>query len=265
MTNKRPLTREIIIQALVDALEPLGYIHAFWEGGAVAFDRVDDYSDIDLYLVVDDEKVDDTFLAVERTLRSLSPITQKHGVFEPSLPGLFQAFYRLQDASEYLMIDVAVFKLSSPDKLLETEIHGHPVFYFNKSSKVKQSPLNKEAFAEKLQKRSKGLQGEFDMFHNLVQKEIYRGNPLEAIAFYHMLLAWLVEALRIQYNPLHHDFRMRYIHYELPSEVVSKLGRLCFIKDKDDLQKKYDEVVRWFPKTISEIDKKKIERQIEVA
>lgn len=103
------------------------------------------------------------------------------------------------------------------------------------------------------------------MFHNLAQKEIYRGNTLEAIAFYHMLLAWLVEALRIQYNPLHHDFRMRYIHYELPPEIVSKLEWLHFIKDKDDLQEKYDEVVRWFPKTISEIDKKKIERQIEVA
>lgn len=264
MTSRRKLTHDVIIQTLVDALKPLDYVHAFWEGGAVAFNRVDDWSDIDLYLVVDDKKVDETFLAVERALKSLSRIKQKHGVFEPSLPGLFQAFYRLQDAGEYLMIDVAVFKLSSPDKLLETEIHGNPVFYFNKSNKVKRSPLNKDALIKKLQKRLKGLQGEFDMFHNLVQKEINRGNHLEAIDFYHMLLAWLVEVLRIRYNPLHYDFRMRYIHYELPSEIVKKLERLYFVKDEDDLQQKYNEVVEWFPKTILGIDKKKIESSIKV-
>jgi len=261
MTSDRKLTREVIIQALVNALKPLDYVHAFWEGGAVAFNRIDDWSDIDLYLVVDDKKVDDTFLAVEKALKLLSPIKQKHGIFEPS-PGLFQAFYRLRDASKYLVIDVAVFKLSSPDKFLETEIHGSPVFYLNKSNKVKQSPLNKDAFVEKLQKRLVGLQGEFDMFQNLVQKEINRGNHLEAIDFYHMLLAWLVEALRIKYNPLHYDFRMRYVHYEIPSEIVKKLKRFYFVKDEEDLQKKYDEVAEWFPEITSKIDRKKIERLI---
>lgn len=265
MSSRSELTREVIIQALVDALKPLDYVYAFWEGGAVAFDRVDDWSDIDLYLVVDDEKVDDTFLAVEAALRLLSPIKQKHGVFEPSLPGLFQAFYKLQDASEYLMIDVAVFKLSSPDKLLEPEIHGNPVFYFNKSNRVKHPALNRDALVKKLHNRLLALQGEFDMFHHCVQKEINRDNHLEAVDFYHMLLAWLVEALRIRYTPLHYDFKMRYVHYELPAEIIRKLERLYFVKDEDDLQQKYNDVVEWFPKTVLEIDKKEIERQLEVS
>jgi len=247
MTSKGKLTREVIIQTLIDALKPLDCIHAFWEGGAAAFDRVDDWSDIDLYLVVDDEKVNDTFLAVERALTSLSPLKQKQGVFEPS-PGLFQAFYRLRDASEYLLIDIAVFKLSCPDKFLEPEIHGNPAFYFNKSNEIKPSPLKKKAFVEKLQKALVGLQGEFEMFHRCVQKEINRDNRLEAMDFYHMLLAWLVEVLRIRYGPLHYDFKMRYIHYELPSEIIGKLERLYFVRDKQDLQQKYNEIVRWFPK-----------------
>jgi hypothetical protein len=204
---------------------------------------------------VDDKKVDDTFLAVEKALKLLSPIKQKHGVFESS-PGLFQAFYRLQDASEYLMIDVAVFKLSSPDKFLEPEIHGNVVFYFNKSNKVKRPMLNKDEFAKKSQKRLVELQGEFEMFHNLVQKEINRGNLLEAMYYYHMLLAWLVEILRIRYNPIHYDFKMRYVHYELPADIVNKLKRLYFVKNEDDLQKKYDEATKWFPKITLEIKKK---------
>ena len=261
MTSERKLTREVIIQALVDALKPLEYIHACWEGGAVALDRVDEWSDIDLYLVVDNKKVDDTFLAVEKALKLLSPLRQRHGVFEPS-PGLFQAFYKLQDASEYLMVDVAVLKLSRPDKFLETEIHGNPAFYFNKSCEITPYPLQRDAFVKKLQRRLVGLQGEFAMFHNLVQKEMNRGHHLEALDFLHMLLGWLVEVLRIRYSPLHYDFKMRFIHDELPAEVVKKLERLYFIKDTGDLQKKYDEAVEWFPKIVSEIDMKKIERLV---
>ena len=197
-------------------------------------------------------------------MRSLSAIKQKHGVFEPS-PGLFQAFYKLRGASEYLMIDIAVFKLSCPDKFLEPEIHGSPVFYFNKSNKVEHPALNKDEFTKKLQKRLAGLRSEFTMFHNLVQKEINRGNLLEAMDYYGMLLAWLVMALRIKYYPLHHDFKMRYIHYELPLGIIKKLKGLYFVKDVNDLQMKYNRVVEWFPKLMSEINEKKVERLIETA
>ena len=261
MTSERKLAREVIIQTLVDTLKPLDYVHAFWEGGAAAHNRVDEWSDLDLYLVVDDKKVDDTFLALEKGLKLVSPIKQKHGVFKHT--GFYsQAFYSLQDASEYLMIDVAVFELSSPDKELEPEIHGNAVFYFNKSNKIKPPRLDKDAFVKQLQKRLVGLEGEFYMFNNFVQKEINRGNSLEAIDSYYLLLKWLVETLRISYSPLHYDFKMRYIHYELPADIVKQLERLYFVKDMEDLQKKYDEVVEWFPKMMSEIDNKKIERQI---
>jgi hypothetical protein len=42
VTSEKKLTREVIIQALVDALKPFDYVYAFWEGGAVAFNRVDE-------------------------------------------------------------------------------------------------------------------------------------------------------------------------------------------------------------------------------
>ena len=263
MTNEEWLTRDIIIQTLVDALNPLDYVHAFWEGGAAAFNRVDEWSDIDLYLVVKDDKVDETFLAFEKALKSLSPIKQKYDVTHLSESGLFQAFYRLEEASEYLIIDLAVFKISSPDKFLEPEIHGNAVFYFNKSDKIKPPPLDKNAFAKKLQKRLGRLKASFDMFNNFVQKEINRGNCLEAIGLYRAVtLASLVEALRIKHNPVHHDFKMRYIHYELPSEIIKQLRQLFFVEDEKDLQKKYNEATRWFQGIISEITQKDIENSL---
>ena len=261
MMKKKKLTRDIIIQTLENTLRPLDYVHAFWEGGAAAFNRIDEWSDIDLYLVVDDKKVHETFSNVEEALKSLSSIKQKYEVPHPPSSGLFQAFYRLDEASKYLIIDLAVLKLSSPDKFLEPEIHGNAVFYFNKSDKIKPPSVDKNVFAKKLLERLKRLQARFDMFNNFVQKEINRGNQLEAIDLYHGLtLATLVEALRIKHNPAHHDFKMRYIHCELPPETIKRLKHLYFTKDKKDLQTKYHEATKWFCEIMLEVNKGEKER-----
>ena len=253
--QNRKLTRGTIIQTLVNALEPLGFVYAFWEGGAAAFNRVDEWSDIDLYLVVDDKKVDETFLAVEKALISLSPIEQKYEVLHPPSLGLSQTFYRLQGTSEYLLIDLAVLRSRSPDKFLEPEIHGNAIFYFNKSIKLKPPPLDKNAYVRKLQERLERLKARFTMFNSFVQKEINRGNHLEALDFYNAYtIAILVAALRIRYNPFHHNFRMHYIHYELPSEIITKLEHLCFVRDEKDLQEKYNEATYWLHEIMSEID-----------
>ena len=70
------LTRAVIVKSFVETLKPLDYVHAFYEGGAIAFNRVDEWSDLDFCLVVDDEKVNETFAAVEKILSSLSPINR---------------------------------------------------------------------------------------------------------------------------------------------------------------------------------------------
>ncbi len=45
--------REPILAALTAVLEPLPYVHAFYEGGALAWGRIDVWTDLDLYAVVD--------------------------------------------------------------------------------------------------------------------------------------------------------------------------------------------------------------------
>ena len=253
------LTRDVIIQKLVDALGPLEYVHAFWEGGAAAFDRIDEWSDIDAYLLVDDEKVSDTFLVVEKALRSLSPIKQKYEKSQLPWPGVSQAFYKLKKASEYLLIDLAVLTFNATEKFLEPEIHGNSIFHFNKSNNVRPFPLTKDLLIKKLMKRTEILKAEFDLFNSFVQKAIYRGNFLEALWLYqNITLGSLIEALRIRYNPLRYDFKICHIHHDLPPRVISSLQKLFFMKDEKKLQGKYNEASRWFHKVISEIDQKGI-------
>lgn len=247
------LDRETIVKTLAEALKPLRYAHAFYQGGAAAFNRIDSWSDIDLYTVVDDEKVEATFSTVERSLESLSPIQQKLRTPQLPWPGVFQTFYKLENTSEFLLIDLAVLKLSASEKFLEPLIHGNVIFYFNKNNTVKNSVFDKKIFLAKLHGRLEMLQARFDMFNHLVQKEINRGNHLEALEWYHVFtLAALVEALRTKHNPFHHDFRMRYVHYELPSKIIKKLENLYYVRDAKDLQEKYREATEWFEETMSQ-------------
>jgi len=252
--NEKKLTRKIIIETLINSLKPIDYIHAFWEGGAVAFNRVDKWSDLDLYFVVDNDRINDTLQEIEKALELLSPIVHKYEIKQMIWPDIFQVFYKMENTSEYLLIDLAIIKISSREKFLDPAVHGNVVFYFNKSNKIKVPHPRNNFSAEKLRHRLTRLKMRFDLFNIFVQKEINRGNSIEAIdLYYNVTISSIIEILRIKHHPPHHEFKMRYIHYELPSEVVEKLEHLCFVKTIEDLKEKYDEATRWFNETIFQL------------
>ena len=243
----RKLTRKVIVRRLIDGLKPLDYVYAFYEGGAAAFGRIDEWSDIDLYVVADKDRADDVFAQAEKALGEVSPVELKFRT--PMLPwrGISQTFYRLEGTSEFLLVDLAVLECDAPEKFLEPRIHGSPVFYFNKRGGVRQPEWDENAFQEKLEGRRQTLSVRFEMFNVFVEKEIKRGNLVEAVEFYRgLVLALLVEALRLRYSPYHVEFRTRYVQYDLPHDVVERLGRLYFVKDEKDLLQKCHEAVTWF-------------------
>jgi len=61
--------------------------------------------------------------------------------------------------------------------------------------------------------------------------------------------------MRIKDNPLHYEFRMRYVQSELASEVIERLSSLYFVKDQRDLQRKYREATKWLAETIVETER----------
>ncbi len=222
-------------------------MYAFWEGGSKGFNRSDAWSDLDLYLLVDDEKIEGTFTAVEKSLESLSPIEQKYEVRQSPFTGVAQAFYRLRNTSKYLLIDLAILKKSAPDMFVEPKIHGKALFHFNKSNVVKIPAWDDEAWRRKVEDRSIRLKARFRMFNPFVQKELNRGNYLEALdLYYNLTLSSLLESLRLKHNPLHYDFKMRYVHYELPPDVLNRLRELYFVASPAELEEKYHEATRWF-------------------
>ena len=254
ISEKILLTREQILAALESALEPLDYVHAMWEGGAAAFNRVDEWSDIDIQFDADDARVADAFAVIERTLETLSPIDLKYKT--PQLPwqGIFQWFYRLKNASPYLLIDTAVIQHSAPDKLLTREVHGQAKFYFDKAKVSQVPPLNQDELNKRLRDRIAALRVTFEMYQILTLKELNRGNTLEALVFYNgYTLRPLLEVLRMRYDPARYNFHTRYVYYNLPTDVVKKLESLFFVANADDIRAKRKVAEAWFYEALEQI------------
>ncbi len=247
--------REDVVPALKAALEPLDYVYAMWEGGAISFDRVDEMSDIDLYVDVEDSRVSDVFPVVEGVLEGLSGIKLKFSVPLPASHPYAQAFYRLKGASEYLLVDIAVMKHGVEDKFLEPEIHGKAIFHFNKEGAVAVPHVDVDKFVGNLRGRLEKMQTRFDMFRCFVPKEMKRGNYVEALDVYsRLVLELLLEALRMKHKPLHYNFRTHHILHDLPRDVVEKLRALYFVSDETDLARKLGLAEEWFRQTVEELD-----------
>lgn len=263
MPDSNPITRDAIVRALTAALEPLPWADAFWKGGSAAFGRLDTYSDLDLYVVVADDRLADAFRVIEGALTGLSPILQKYEPAWPPESGTAQAFYRLERASEYLLVDLAVFKRSAKDKYLEPELHGRAVFAFNKASAVVVPSLDRDAFVARLLERRDRLKLRVELFGPFVSKELLRRNGLGALdAYERIVLDSLVQVLWMRHHPAHYAFGTRYAAYEMPREVVARLERLAYVARPEDLEAKCREAVDWFRETVDHVTEEGVRSRI---
>lgn len=254
METQKVLSREEVLSSLVEIFESLPEVLALWEAGSAAFGRVDEWSDIDLMAVVEDESVPQVFTAAETVLEQLSPISLVYEVPQPSWHGHHQKFYRLADAGEYMLIDLAVMKLSSGNRFLEEELHGQAQVLFDRQGIVQPPELDWQDLRGKLEARLEQLPVTFEMFQSLVTKEIYRQHPIDAQAFYQSFtIRPLVELLRIQYTPARYQFSLRYLCYDLPEEASARLERLIYVHDLKDLEAKHAEAVAWFYQVLQSI------------
>lgn len=246
--------RQQILHALQNALEPLSYVHAMWEGGSAAFGREDEWSDVDVQIVVDDEQVADAFATAEAALVALSPFEIRWEVPQPAWHGHAQVFYKLQNASPYLMVDFVVMKASNPNKFLEPEIHGQANVLFDKNNALAVAPLDWAALQKQLAARLEQLRVTFPLFQSLTTKSVNRGWGLEAVAFYNAFtLRPLMEVLRIKHSPAHHNWHVKAAQFDLPPEVFAQVEPLFFPRDLADLSAKHAEAERLFYATLASL------------
>ncbi len=246
------VTREQILSTLQSVLEPLPHVYAMWQGGAIAFNRLDEWSDIDVCVDVDDDRIEETFALVEKALEAVAPIELKHRM--PDSPAYSQAFYRLQGASPFLLIDLALMKHSSQDKMLERDMHGEAAFHFDKDNVARFQAFDPADRKEEMRRRLAMLRVTFPLFQVFTLKEVNRGAKLDALGYYQgFTLRPLVEVLRMRYCPDRFSFYTRYARFDLPAEVVERLETFFFLRGLEDIRAKHAEAQEWFYETVEQI------------
>lgn len=257
------LERRSIVSAFTNHLQPLGYVLAFWEAGSTAFARNDQWSDLDLYLVVKDDYVEQAGKQIEEILTSLGGYDLVFQLPEPTWHGHFQIFYRLKSANPFLFLDIVIIKESNPDKFLQYVIHGQPVVYFDKKGIVKDDPIDPDILIEKLKKRVEYLKATFELFKVLTLKELNRKKDIIAFPYYFsMTLRPLIEVLRIKYAPHHYNFFTAYIDYDLPPEIYQRLKRFFFIPDNSGLRQAHTDAIAWFQEIVNQIDFAEVRKKL---
>lgn len=249
------MTRDDILDAVHRALAPLPWVHAMWEGGSASFGRVDQWSDVDIGVAVEDGRVDDGFVEIERALEGLGAVAQRWTI-NPSSHAKPQRMYRFADTSSPL-VDVGVLPASTrpEDRFLDRKRHGDARVLLDRTGFTRVAPPDPDAWRERLRGRLADLTSRVDFLGAYATKSARRGDLPEAVGFYQsFVLRPLVEALRIRHDPWRHDFDVRYLRHDLPEPHRSRLFALWTVRDADDLLRKRDEAEAWFREIVASID-----------
>jgi hypothetical protein len=262
MENYR-VKREDLLKTLVGVLEEKDYALAMWEGGAAGFNRVDQWSDLDVQGIVKDGFVEQAFEDVEAALADLTGTDYRFCLPEPTWHGHSQCFYRFKDASPYLILDLVFMQENSEaDRFMQFKTHGEPLVWFDKAGLVVEEPLDVEGMIEKMKAAVESARMRYDLFWIMTMKEVHRRNDIEAFIYYfNFVIRPLHEVLRITYSPARY-FYNRYPHYDLPEEVAGRLARFFYIRDLEDLVEKFEAARGWFDEVVVGVDWESVRKKL---
>lgn len=240
--------RDRITDVVSNALQPLPHVLAGWESGSVAFDRADEYSDIDLNFLLDDAlPVGPLFAVVESALETVSPVAASHS--EP--PG---RYFKLKGVGDFLLVDVCLYRTGNFKERLDSERHGRIRPLFDKGQWLRSDDSARVSQDARRARRLDELKAWFSVSQTFVRKAILRGQEVEALAaFWGYTLKPLVELLRMRHCPPRWDFGMRYLDRDLPGPVYDELRGMMFVEDFDNLAEHLAKATAWGEQLLREL------------
>lgn len=252
---KECLDRNFIIHSIENVLKDDESVYALWLEGADGLGHVDEYSDLDFVVDVEDGYEEETFSMVDRELKNLGELDINYRV-KHGHPKMRQKVYHLQNSSEYLLIDFCI-QSHSRDRnegiFIKGDIVEAPKVIFDKDKVVRfgeEQILNKEELKEKIYE----LNGLY-MQHSRVIKYIHRNNYLEAYAYYIKYVANpLTELMRIKYTPKYFYMHMIHISSHIPKKEIEVLEDYYKIKDFEDIRNRIEKSQGLFYRLLKEIE-----------
>jgi hypothetical protein len=250
------ITREEIIATLTSTLIQESFIRAAWLGGSDASGRTDQWSDIDLQMVVEDTMVEKAFDIFHHHLTMLSPIQYVFRLSSPTWHGHEQEFVSLRYADPCHLIDLVIMKLSSENWFLEKERHGEPLILFDKDDLVHPPQFDTQAHNIRMQKRLERLRTVFPLFQNFVSKAVKRNDHVDAVQ---SLLTYtirpFIELARMRYSPSVFDYGLRYLDRDIPQDLHDEMKRLILPRTVDEIEYNRKRIEELFTKLMNSYDR----------
>jgi len=239
------ISRNSIISCLKE-LEKDPKVYACWLEGADAHGRVDKYSDIDIWIDVEDNYVPKAFKKIEKLLENIGDIDYSFEK-EHSHPKIRQKFYHLKGSSKFLIIDVCIEKHSRVFWYTSGYEDEKVSIIFDKTKVIKFKKLDKRKLKKDTEEKIKSLDragfGQLapnSFFQVWVEKEINRKHFLQSFAAYQKyILIPLVELIRLRYTPTKSGYHLSGISKDnIPVSITKRLEDLYKISSLEDIKKK---------------------------
>jgi len=246
--------RKEMKRGILELLLPLSWVRAAWEGGAAATGYLDDYSDLDLALVVEDDKVEEAFTLIENYLENSYVISSMLRLPEPAWHGHSQCFYFISECPPLYYIDLVIEKLSSENRLNEPDRHGESQIWLNRDDTLNPEPTSPDITAEKNASFRRMIEESMPLLVIEIRKQIAREEHIDAISqYYRFIIGRLAGLLNLKYRPSMFDFGIRYAERAYPPEVNLRLQKLLYISNFDDIEPALDSAVQWAGKLLREL------------
>ncbi len=232
---------------LKDLLKREKAVLAAWEGGSAATGFLDEYSDLDLLIVISDEDTEPIFKLLDGYLEDNYGIQKKFRLPEPTWHGMSQCFYLLRDFPNHFYCDICVVPASNPHKLTEPDRHGHAVVWFDKAGIYKPVVTPAEE-RNKLVGRVFASATAFDWLRVLeLKKALARGKWISSQFNYMVFINRnLVPLLNIKYRPAKADFGINYVDREYPPEISAEISELLKVCSVEEIREKSARAINWF-------------------
>lgn len=230
---------------LVQIIKPWATSHpsilAAWEGGSAATKRIDAFSDLDLSLIVKDDQVETIFSDLEVFLKKHFKIINAYRVPEPAWHGLSQCFYEIDQTDPFIYLDIAVIKISQPDKLMERDRHGLATVWFDEVHVYNPNPTPIEKVIERGKKLYLSvIQTDF-LIITEVEKGITRGHFVDVFPTYLSFISrHLGVMLNLKYRPERADFGLRYGRFDYSESDIDLIDKSFKVSSIEDMKEQFN-------------------------
>lgn len=246
------------LRSFKDKLKDLLYkqdnILAAWEGGSIATGFLDEFSDLDLYIVIEDDNTETVFTLLQEYFEQGFGIERSFRIPEPTWHGMSQCYYLLSDFPPYFYCDIAVVAVQNPHKFTEPDRHGNAVIWFDKQGNYSAEPTPDEERDKLLSRMYRNATATDWLSIIELQKALARDKWIASQLNYTMFLSrHLIPLLNIRYRPYKADFGIRNADRDYPPAAASDLEHLLRISSVEDIRNNTTRALAWYHELKSEL------------